>query len=225
MALNMLQKGVAWMASQAKTAAGYNITYTRGTDSVTLRAWHGSTEHEREDQHGFIITAEVRDFMLQASDLVLSGSQIRPIVGDLITEVVGDETRTYEVFNLDGSTAAFKLDEQDTVMRIHTRQIDCGCEIEVAFAVSQFPSSSVSFEFDEPVDVTAALSEPAIEVSEDGITWLSCTGVTRDSSTTASLDFAGMTADVSVWRIKALPSTIKGIGKPIKVPQNGSVVS
>ncbi len=117
--VDLIKDGVDWFRAKLKENAGQSIAYTRGPNSVTLTATIGETDYEKEDAHGVIIRFESRDFIIDASDLLLNGSVVTPQDGDTIT--YGGET--YEVLSLDGGRPYEPTDPYETQWRIHTKQI------------------------------------------------------------------------------------------------------
>lgn len=95
---DLLQTGSAWLSGVMKAHVSKSITYRRGTASVTITdATIGQTTDEVLDQSQQLVHYESRDFIFDVSELVLNGVTVLPQTGDLIEEVVGSETWTYEL--------------------------------------------------------------------------------------------------------------------------------
>lgn len=121
---NMLQAGSDWLASQLKTHASRSVVYQRGVREVTVLAVIGRTLMKLDDGLGGVkMEWTDRDFLIQASDLVLDGEPIQPQLGDTIRETNGDVTYIYEVMAPGGEPHWRWSDDYHKVMRIHTKQV------------------------------------------------------------------------------------------------------
>lgn len=99
--------------------AGRTITYTRGADSVELTAVVGNSGHDQLDDTGMPVTAQSRDYIVKATDLVLGGTAVLPVAGDEVT----DGSSTFAVRSI-GSDAAWRYsDAARTTLRIHTVEV------------------------------------------------------------------------------------------------------
>lgn len=99
--------------------AGKTVTYTRGANSVSLTAVVGQSPHEQLDDVGMPVTAQSRDYLFKASDLVLASVAVEPQQGDQIT----DSGSTYSVRSM-GSEPAWRYSDHDrTTIRIHTVEV------------------------------------------------------------------------------------------------------
>ena len=99
------------------------VTYARAGDSVPLSPLPGTTLFEHYDTRGTLQTFHSRDFLIQASELILAASLTEPQPGDKITEVAGGVTHTYEVLRArDGEAWRFS-DELRSIMRVHSKRI------------------------------------------------------------------------------------------------------
>lgn len=119
---DLIKSGAAWLAGKLQSHAGQAVTYSRSGASVEVTATVGNTEFETTDAEGFFTRSQSRDFIIEAADLILSGSTVLPERGDVITEVVDGTTHTYEVlpFGADGETFRFS-DPHRTILRVHTK--------------------------------------------------------------------------------------------------------
>lgn len=99
--------------------AGRTITYARGAGSVELTAVVGNSGHDQLDDTGMPVTAQSRDYIVKASDLMIGGTDVLPVAGDEIT----DGTATFVVRSI-GSDAAWRYsDAARTTLRIHTVEV------------------------------------------------------------------------------------------------------
>lgn len=114
----MLSNAAQWLADTLKATEGVSITYTRGAASATITAVQGRTAGEHLDTDGIVHKYESHDWLIAASDLVLSGSSATPARGD----VIAYGGRTYQVEPIPGQDVFAYTDEHRTAMRIHTKQ-------------------------------------------------------------------------------------------------------
>ena len=113
------------MIGSLKTVAGTSVTYRRGSDTVPITALVGNTRIELSDEYGgTTVVGSVRDYIVQASDLVLSATTIEPQPGDQIDETRGTDTYTYEVMHAGADTDHRESDRFGVSWRIHTKLID-----------------------------------------------------------------------------------------------------
>ena len=80
---NLLQIGASWLADQMKTHASIDVLYERGVEQMPVKATVGKTEFELDDGSGVVVRVQSRDYLIQAADLVLGGSETLPAAGDL----------------------------------------------------------------------------------------------------------------------------------------------
>lgn len=91
---NLLAKGQATfkrLMQKDATPAGV-VTYWRGNlESVVLtgKVWVGRTVFASNIEGGAVIEFGERDYLIPVADLVLSGNEIRPQIGDVIVERIG----------------------------------------------------------------------------------------------------------------------------------------
>lgn len=85
------------------SVAGVKVTYSRGSASVVLTAVP-AVSHSNADGQQIITEYRTRDFIVPASDLILSGIEITPKKGDTIEETVGNTVHSYQVARPDGGT-------------------------------------------------------------------------------------------------------------------------
>jgi len=103
--------------------AGQTVTYHRGDASVSVTAVPGRSEYEVDTEYG-IERSYARDFIVEAADLIISGSTITPQRGDLIKQTVGDDVLVFEVMAPASGVDCYNLDQTGTSTRIHTKQVD-----------------------------------------------------------------------------------------------------
>ena len=98
------------------------VTYARAAATVSLEPLPGKSEFERFDHRGTKTTYHSRDFLILATDLVISGSQTEPAAGDEITEDDGTTIHTFEVLPFGEGQPWRHADQHRTIYRIHTKR-------------------------------------------------------------------------------------------------------
>ena len=111
--MNLLEKGLSWLAVKQKKYVSSRVVYKRGNQSFDVDAVLGRTTYEVADDYGFKIAAHSIDFLIHAAQLELT-----PQVGDRIIA----NSFTYEVLELGGECWRW-CDPHRITKRIHTKQI------------------------------------------------------------------------------------------------------
>lgn len=120
---NLLQIGASWLADQMKTHASIDVLYERGVEQMPVKATVGKTEFELDDGSGVVVRVQSRDYLIQAADLVLGGSETLPAAGDLIREPQGAKTFVYEVMAPGDEPHYRYSDPYRKLLRIHTKHV------------------------------------------------------------------------------------------------------
>ncbi|QDV85472.1 hypothetical protein [Planctomycetes bacterium TBK1r] len=121
---DMLRNGQSWLAQKLKTHASRLVVYQRNDVEAELPATIGRSTYEQDDGEGVITRSQVRDFLIDTSDLLLSAIGSLPRRGDRISETDGDTTFIFEVMSLGGDPPWRYSDPFRLKIRIHTKQID-----------------------------------------------------------------------------------------------------
>ena len=121
---DMLRDGQAWLAEKLKTHASRLVTYQRDDAEAELPATIGRSFYEQDDGEGIVTRSQVRDFLIDTADLLLSPIGSLPKRGDWILETEDGTTFTYEVMSLGGEPAWRYSDPFRLKLRIHTKLID-----------------------------------------------------------------------------------------------------
>lgn len=126
MTTNRLAAGMARMRARMKAFAGTAVTYRRGDDSVELTATVGKTIARVDRGYGATIRMELRDYLVEAEDLVLGGAAVEPAAGDRIEETDADGTIwSYEVSKPDSTEREWRWHGRDRrTYRIHTKLLE-----------------------------------------------------------------------------------------------------
>jgi len=121
---NVLALGLAFLTDQLITHASELITYSRGASSVAIRATYGKKLLKIDDgEGGFRIEFTDMDFLIRASDLILSAVAITPERGDTIAITVGVGTETFEVFPFNAEPAWRWSDPHRSMIRVHCKHV------------------------------------------------------------------------------------------------------
>jgi hypothetical protein len=118
-----LQDGVALLASILKDYESVAVTYNRGQGSVSIAATRQMHQYEVVDAEGFGITMLSRDYIIQAADLILNGSEVTPRPGDRIVETIRSVSETFEVMAIGQMKEYEPLDTDGVMLKIHTKRI------------------------------------------------------------------------------------------------------
>lgn len=120
---NVLQDGAAWLGGQLKDHVGLSVVYQRGTSTVSITATASLHRYEVVDAEGFGITMLSRDYIVQAADLIINGSEVSPRPGDRIVETIRSVSQTYEVMAIGQMKEYEPLDTDGVLLKIHTKRI------------------------------------------------------------------------------------------------------
>ena len=108
-------------AERLISAAGVSVTLKRGVASTAaVDAVPGETRRDTESYDGIPLTLRTRDFLIQAADYIISAVAVEPAAGDVIEEVVGSTTYSYELIPRFGEAAWRWSDPRHTAYRLHT---------------------------------------------------------------------------------------------------------
>ena len=112
-----MQDNRTWFVARAKENAGRTITYYRGATTGTLTAWVNDDKEELINNMGFPVNSRIRSYKCLLGDLPVTD----PRAGDLIDEVIGSSTYTFEVRPPDDNTDAVEwVDGDGTILRVNT---------------------------------------------------------------------------------------------------------
>lgn len=99
------------------------VTYRQGNLTVTVPATVGTTVFEEVSHDGIVHRTEAREFLIDASDLVVDALAFAPAVGDRITySDLGGNAVVYTVAAFGSEPASRRSDPHSTVLRIHAKR-------------------------------------------------------------------------------------------------------
>ena len=113
--MNMISKGIQWLADKQVTHASVKLKYCHGDRKFKMNGWLGYTKVETTDEAGFRFTSHVTDFLVRSKDL-----PVTPTLGD---EIFMNGFR-YEVLELSDDAGCWCWsDPFHTIYRIHVRNL------------------------------------------------------------------------------------------------------
>lgn len=118
--MSMMFEAAQWLSDKIAEHATTTVTYSRSALSVTLAAAVGRTAYRIADDYGSRLEYGDRDYLVQASNLVLGGTQTTPEPGDQVTESDGS---VYEVLAMFGEPCWRYSDPHHQTLRIHTKKV------------------------------------------------------------------------------------------------------
>lgn len=124
--MSMLDAGSAWLSGQLQQYAANPATYRRGGATGTscpILATSAKTPTEATSEEGVTVVGMVRDFIVPAASIVLSGIQTKPESGDEI--VVTGTGSVYQVMPIAPGGREWEWSDagDETTYRIHTKQV------------------------------------------------------------------------------------------------------
>lgn len=117
---DLLRSGAAWLANQLQKSAGTLCAYKRGNNVAQLTASISRSTFESQGSNGVIEAWESRDYLVKTDELPYG----EPRRGDIIVEELDGVATLYEVTAPRGVPIFHYADAFQTVLRIHTKQID-----------------------------------------------------------------------------------------------------
>lgn len=121
--MGLLDDGAAALIARKRESDGREVTYSRGTKAITLRAWLGNTLFARNtDEPGASVVWGERDYVFAVAELVIDGKQVQPLKDDRITEVIDGQAVTFEIATPTGEPPARYLDLTRQMWIVHTKR-------------------------------------------------------------------------------------------------------
>lgn len=122
--VNILKKGAEFLATKRPDTHGITVTIRRTgyADTLNVPAAVARTQDLRQEETGFVLAEEVRDFKIAANDYKFGGVKFEPVAGDVILDSSTGTTIRYVVLPLVGESAARWADPHGISWRIHTKR-------------------------------------------------------------------------------------------------------
>jgi hypothetical protein len=117
-----------WLADQMQAAAGVSVSYARaaGGAAISLTPWVGRSGFTAEVEGGAYVQWGDRDYLIQRSDLTVSGSEVEPALGDRLTETINGVSHVFEVQTPKSGepVAGWRWSDQSrSVYRLHVKRV------------------------------------------------------------------------------------------------------
>lgn len=116
--MNMLQTGLEWLADRVSETMSSEITYQRGTRSLTINAAGGESIFEIAQESGVVEEVRTQDFIIRVVDLL---DLFPPQPGDKILGWQADHT--FEVLAVAGRQPWSYCDSFGLMMRVHSKLV------------------------------------------------------------------------------------------------------
>lgn len=121
---DLVERGMRWLADKLAAHNSETVVYRRGVASVSVVATVGRTLLSLSDGvGGQRVEWTDADFLIKATDLVISGSAATPARGDRIRRTRSGLVLIYEVMAPASEPPWKWADEFRLVYRIHTKQV------------------------------------------------------------------------------------------------------
>ena len=115
---DMMKSAAAWVESKRLAALSSSVTYSRGTNSITLDATRARSVFEQVESDGTITRLETADWIVGTTDMTLGV----PAVDDTIVQTEGTTAYTFTVMSPGGEPPWRWSDVLGrTSLRIHTK--------------------------------------------------------------------------------------------------------
>jgi len=114
---DLIKNAMVWLEAQRREHLSIPIIYRRGDASAAITATVGKTVFKVTDDYGRYQHIESRDYLVNASELILEGQSILPQSGDEIEE----NGFIYEVMAPNGEPEWRYSDSYRQCLRIHTK--------------------------------------------------------------------------------------------------------
>lgn len=122
--MTVLAAAIRTALEVAAMAAGDEVVYRRGADSVALTMVRGASQFEQEIDEQVVDRFESWDFLLSdPAGLVLAGEETLPQDGDTIEHTVAETIFRYRVAGPLGEKPWRYTDQFKTGLRIHTKYV------------------------------------------------------------------------------------------------------
>jgi len=117
--MNLLRVGAAWLDRKRHEKLSEAVTYQRvGGSGFSVDATIGRTGSDQLTEGELVAGLKVRDSLIRAVDLRVSGTFVAPRRGDLVTDADG---QVWEVVEIGGEECWRWSTEYKDSVRIHTR--------------------------------------------------------------------------------------------------------
>jgi hypothetical protein len=121
---DLLASGLAWHAAQLKSFASRAVTYSRGSQSLSVQATVGRSDYDVASGDAGFQRVVTRDYLIALADLASLAGGGEPKRGDRIIETIAGVARTFEVAAPGDGVQCFAFSDTDgNVVRVHTKRV------------------------------------------------------------------------------------------------------
>lgn len=121
--MSMLTEAAAFLEKERKAHLSESVIYDRLGVQVTLAATRAGTKFDRVDESGMVVGDVAVDFIFSTADLILSGSETLPQIGDKILLTQGSEILHFEVLDM-GLANHYEVVPFRNALRVHTMHVE-----------------------------------------------------------------------------------------------------
>lgn len=120
---DLLERDLAILDSWRNKFRTIIVTYKRGSDTVSVSATSGRSDHTENYEYGVTIDIESNDFIIKCSDLAINSVEITPQRGDQVIETRGGKLHYYEVLPMGDAPCYRYTGPNHLSWRIYTKWI------------------------------------------------------------------------------------------------------
>lgn len=121
---NLFQTSAAWLSDKLQQHAGRSVTYTTATGSVAITASPAMHEYTVTDVDTGVVTSVAGyDWIVEAAELVISGSQVEPNEDHTISETLDGVDYVYAVLPIGNRPCCEWLDSSGVMRLVRTKRI------------------------------------------------------------------------------------------------------
>lgn len=118
--MDLLANAENWLAGVHKASVSQTVSYQRGAETVSIKATAGQSESASFDRGGMPVSFVGQVWLIEATDLVIGGVTVKPILGDLITH----NGTVYRVVAESSGDRPWRVSGANgTVIRVFTKQV------------------------------------------------------------------------------------------------------
>jgi hypothetical protein len=118
--MDLLANAENWLACVHKASVSQTVSYHRGAETISIKATAGQSESASFDRGGMPVSFVGQVWLIEATDLVIGGVTVKPILGDLITH----NGTVYRVVAESSGDRPWRVSGANgTVIRVFTKQV------------------------------------------------------------------------------------------------------
>lgn len=123
--MNAFDRAIAAHSAALQRVAGYDVVIRRGPrESEEIKGVLSSSTHEVYDEKDQIPTkVKFSDWLFTRSELLIGGTAITPLPGDLIVATIREVERTFKVVPIDKRPCVEPHDHSGLMVVVHTVEL------------------------------------------------------------------------------------------------------